>query len=58
MKALAIGGNERSELKRYAEAIAMWNARFDTHEIAQQLRLPECTIARWVANFRDLVRAT
>lgn len=51
------GGGERSELKRYAEAIAMWSARFDTSEIAAKLGLSESIVARWVANFRDVVRA-
>lgn len=32
----------------------MWLSKFDTSEIAGQLGLPECLVARWVANFRDL----
>ena len=44
------------ESKRYAEAIALWSARFDTAEIAARLDLPESTVANWVANFRDVVR--
>lgn len=54
------GGREasRGSLKKYREVISMWLSRFDTCEIALQLDLPECLVASWVANFRDLtVRA-
>jgi hypothetical protein len=34
----------------------MWAARFDTADISAALRLPEATIAQWVANFREAVR--
>lgn len=49
--------DERAALKRYAEAIAMWRAHFDTAAIADRLNLPESTVARFVANFREVVRA-
>jgi hypothetical protein len=45
----------RDQLKRYAEALAMWHSRFDTNEIAVYLRLPESLISTWVANYRDLM---
>lgn len=32
----------------------MWLSRFDTAEIAAAVDLPECLVAAWVANFRDL----
>lgn len=48
---------ERGALKRYAEAVSLWRARFDTAEIARRLDLPEATVARWVANFREMARA-
>lgn len=48
---------DRSHLKAYAEAIALWCARFDTAEIAVRLGVPEAMVTRWVANFRDVVRA-
>lgn len=47
----------RNELRQYAEAIRMWLARFDTQSIADRLHVPEHTVARWVANFRDIARA-
>lgn len=50
-------GASRTQLKAYAEAIAMWGARFDTAEIAARLGLAEHVVARWVANFRDVVMA-
>jgi hypothetical protein len=45
----------RAQLKRYAEALAMWHSRFDTYEIAGRLGLPESVIATWIANYRDLM---
>lgn len=45
----------RSALKKYAEALAMWASKFDTTEIAVHLKLPEFTVAKWVANYRDLM---
>lgn len=51
------GASDRAHLKAYAEAIAMWCARFDTAEIACHLGIPEAMIALWVANYRDLMRA-
>lgn len=44
----------RNQLKLYREVITMWLAKFDTLDIATALKLPEPTVARWVANFRDL----
>jgi hypothetical protein len=46
----------REQLKRYAEALAMWHSRFDTCEIAELLSLPELLVWSWVANYRDLMR--
>ena len=51
------GGGDRAALKRYAEAIGLWRSRFNTCEIATMLGLPECTVANWVANFRDVVHS-
>lgn len=51
------GASDRTHLKAYAEAIALWCARFDTAEIAGRLGVPEAMVAMWVANFRDVVRA-
>lgn len=51
------GGAERTELRRYAQAIAMWTSRFDTRDIAEALNVPEAVAAGWVANFREQVRA-
>lgn len=51
------GGAERAQLHRYADAIAMWCSRFDTQEIALELKLPEHQVARWVSNFREQMRA-
>lgn len=48
---------ERASLRRYAEAIALWNARFDTAAIAERLNVAESIVARWVANFREQARA-
>jgi hypothetical protein len=45
----------RTQLRRYAEALAMWHSRFDTSEIAGQLQLPESLISTWIANYRDLM---
>jgi hypothetical protein len=45
----------RQQLRRYAEVLSMWHARFDTAEIAGRLQLPEGLVARWVANYRDLM---
>jgi hypothetical protein len=50
-------GLERSQLRLYADAIAMWGRGFDTQSIATQLAIAEHQAARWVANFRDVVRA-
>jgi hypothetical protein len=45
----------REQLRRYAEALAMWHSRFDTCEIAGRLGLPESLISTWIANYRDLM---
>lgn len=47
----------KQHLRRYADVIALWIARYDTSEIAAQLDLPESTVANWIANFRDVTRA-
>lgn len=50
------GAASRTQLGRYAEVIELWRRRFDTMEIADIVELPEHLVARWVANFRDVVR--
>lgn len=47
---------EREQLHLYADAIAMWRRGFDTQSIADRLGIPEHRAARWIANFRDVVR--
>jgi superfamily II RNA helicase len=49
--------DERAEIRRYADVIAMWGRGFDTQSIADRVELPEHQVARWVANFRDVVRS-
>jgi hypothetical protein len=49
------GASGRTQIKSYAQVVALWSARYDTAEIAKLLDLPECIVARWVANFRDLL---
>jgi hypothetical protein len=51
-----MGGADRKALRRYAEAVQMWAQKFDTFEIAARLGLPECIVACWVANFREMSR--
>lgn len=46
----------RDQLRKYREVVALWCARFDTQSIAERTKLPEHLVARWVANFRDIVR--
>ena len=48
----------RNALWKYAEVVSMWRARFDTYQIAVTLDLPEHLVARWVANFREMLRET
>jgi hypothetical protein len=45
----------RTQLKRYAEVLAMWHSRFDTDEIGRRVRLPEHLVTTWIANYRDLM---
>ncbi len=47
----------RAAQRRYAEVIGMWAAKFDTSEIAAQINLPEAEVARWVANYQDVMHA-
>lgn len=47
----------RKQLTRYADVLAMWTSKFDTSEIAGTLALPECLVAKWIANYRDLMAA-
>lgn len=47
----------REQLRKYREVVALWCARFDTQSIADRTKLPEYLVARWVANFRDMVRS-
>lgn len=44
----------RERLKKYGRVIALWLAKFDTFEIAAEVDLPECLVAAWVPNFRDM----
>lgn len=48
----------RDDLSRYAEVVHLWRAKFDTQQIADMVGLPEHLVARWVANFRELLRET
>ena len=45
----------RAAQRRYAEVISMWAAKFDTSEIAAQTALPEAEVARWVANYQEMM---
>lgn len=47
----------KNQRKRYAEAISMWCSSFNSAEIAHELKLPEHIVARWIANFQDVMRA-
>jgi hypothetical protein len=47
----------RAAHSRYAEVISMWVAKFDTSEIAAQLAIKEPEVARWVANYQDVMHA-
>lgn len=49
-------GGGRAQLRLYAEVVALWMSRFDTFEIGERLGMPEHVAARYVANFRDVVR--
>ncbi len=40
----------------YAEVIRLWCAHYDTMDIANRTGVPEHTVARWVANYRDVTR--
>ncbi len=51
------GAGDRKHLKAYAVAVALWCAHFDTKDIADRLGIPEAMASRWIANFRDVVRA-
>lgn len=46
----------REQLKKYRDVISMWLSKYDTAEIAKELKLPEHLVAIWVANFRDMTR--
>jgi hypothetical protein len=45
----------RTKLKNYGAAIAMWERRYDTYEIARELGIGEPLAAAWIANYRDLM---
>jgi hypothetical protein len=45
------------QLKKYPDVIVMWQRRFDTQAIADELKLPEHLVHAWVINFRELGRA-
>ncbi|NEV79499.1 hypothetical protein DYI24_20905 [Rhodopseudomonas sp. BR0C11] len=49
-----MSAQSKNLLKRYGDVIALWIARYDTAEISHLLAVPEHTVARWIANFRDL----
>jgi hypothetical protein len=44
------------QLKKYPDVIVMWQRRFDTQAIADELKLPEHQVHVWVINFRELGR--
>jgi len=44
------------QLRRYADAIAMWMRGFDTDAIADHIDVPEPTVEKWVWNFREQAR--
>ncbi|CAM5397273.1 hypothetical protein AFEL58S_01978 [Afipia felis] len=47
----------RDELSKYVEVIILfWGERLDTQLIANRTGLPEHLVARWVANFREVMR--
>jgi hypothetical protein len=46
----------KGELLNYAEAVRMWQARFDTYSISKRLGVEESVVAAWIANFRDMGR--
>lgn len=48
---------ENAQLHLYADAIQMWRRGFDTQSIADRLRIPEHQAARWIADYRDAMRA-
>lgn len=54
-KSPTVQTKERAQLRFYADVIALWSAKFDSAEIAQQTGLPEATVARWIANCRDVM---
>lgn len=54
-KSATVQTNERAQLRLYADVTALWSAKLDSAEIARQTGLPEATVARWIANFRDVM---
>ncbi|MFT4115449.1 hypothetical protein [Bradyrhizobium sp.] len=46
----------RAQLKKYPDVITMWQRRFDTAQIAAELKLLEPLVHAWVVNFRELGR--
>lgn len=48
----------KQELLRYADAVRMWQRRFDTCSVAKRLDVKESVIASWIAKFRDMGRET
>lgn len=48
---------ERERMKKYATVISMWAARFDTAQIAEETNIEEHIVARWIASYREVVRA-
>lgn len=47
---------QRRQLLKYRDVIAMWMRGYDTASIAQHLEIPEHLAARWVCNFREISR--
>lgn len=46
----------REQLRKYRNVIQFWLAKYNTQDIAEMTGLPEHLVARWVSNFRDLMR--
>lgn len=46
----------RDDLRKYADVVRMWAAKFDTQSIAEHTDLPEHLVERWVWNFRQQMR--
>jgi hypothetical protein len=57
LRSPSLGGQvTRAQLRKYPDVITMWQRRFDTAQIAAELKLPEPLVHAWVVNFRELGR--